>query len=95
MNPFQSEPVVSAGIVMAIVYIAVAFGAPISEEQQKTLQDNLPVILPALALFIAWVRQSVYAPDTVKEIAKENVAAGFEAATEGKAKPTPTVAPPP
>jgi hypothetical protein len=95
MNPFVSEPVVSVGVIMALIYIAVAFGAPISKEQQQVMQEQLPIILPAFAAFIAWMRQTVYAPDTVKQIAKENLAAGFDAGAEGKAKPSATVAPPP
>ncbi len=95
MNPFESEPVVTTGVIMAIIYIAVAFGAPISAEQQRTMQDQLPVVLPAFAAFIAAIRQMVYAPDTARNIAVENVQKGYNAATAGKREPLPSLSPPP
>lgn len=95
MNPFKSEPVVTVGFLMAFIYVAVAFGAPISPEQQRVMQEQLPVILPVFLAGVAWMRQSVFAPDTVQEVAQKNVDIGYIAGKENSPLPPPTIVPPP
>lgn len=88
-NPFESEPTASAGVILALLYIAAAFGAPIDESQKKVLQDNLPIVLPGIAGFVLWVRSMVFAPDTVKEEKAEAFQAGALAAKAGTAPVVP------
>jgi hypothetical protein len=68
MNPLRSEPALTAGAVMAVVYILVAFGLPLSPEQQEVLKANLPVVLPMIGILVGIIRQMVFAPDTVEEM---------------------------
>lgn len=64
----QQEPAITAGMVMAVIYILAAFGLPVSEDQKRVLQDNLPVVLPMIAILVGWIRQMVYSPATVEKI---------------------------
>ncbi len=76
MNPFSSEPAVSAGVVMACLYILAAFGLPVSAEQQAVLQQNLPIVLPGLAALVVWIRQMVVPTAKVDEVKAEAFSAG-------------------
>ena len=76
MNPFSSEPAVSAGVVMACLYILAAFGLPVSAEQQAVLQQNLPIVLPGLAALVVWIRQMVTPTAKVNEVKAEAFSAG-------------------
>jgi hypothetical protein len=68
MNPLRSEPALTAGGVMALIYILAAFGLPLSPEQQEVLKANLPVVLPMIGVLVGVIRQMVFAPDTVEEM---------------------------
>jgi hypothetical protein len=83
MNPLKSEPVITVGAMMALVYLAVAFGAPISTDQQRVMQEQLPVLLPVFIAAIGAIRQMVYAPDTVEQIKAQQFVSGLQAAKEG------------
>lgn len=76
MNPFESEPALSAGFVMALITVGVAFGAPISPEQQAALQQNLPVILAGIGALVVWIRQMVTPTAKVDEVKAEAFNAG-------------------
>ena len=96
MDILKKEAVAVVTGIMGIIYIAAAFGAPISPEQQKVMQEQLPAILAFLAVGGAAMRQMVYSKDTVETIAHENVSAGFVAGREGAVKaPQPTIQSPP
>jgi hypothetical protein len=75
-NPFQNEPALSAGVVMAVLYILAAFGLPVSAEQQAVLQQNLPIVLPGLAALVVWIRQMVTPTAKVDEVKAEAFSAG-------------------
>jgi hypothetical protein len=83
-NPFRSEPAVSAGVIMALVYILIAFGLPISPEQQKTLEDNLPTVLIGISILVGSIRQMVFAPDTVDALEKRAVIKGLTMARNAR-----------
>jgi hypothetical protein len=84
MNPFSSEPAVSAGVVMALIYIAAAFGLPISEDQKRVLQDNLPIVLPGIGALVVWIRQMVTPTAKVEEL--ESIAFNEGWDTRGEAE---------
>lgn len=76
MNPFSNEPAVSAGVVMAVIYILAAFGLPVSEEQKRVLQDNLPIVIPGIGALVVWIRQMVTPTAKVDEVKTEAFNAG-------------------
>jgi hypothetical protein len=78
MNPLRSEPALTAGAVMAVVYILVAFGLPLSPEQQEVLKANLPVVLPMIGILVGVIRQMVFAPDTVEEMEAQSFNDGWD-----------------
>jgi hypothetical protein len=80
MNPLRSEPALTAGAVMAVVYILVAFGLPLSPEQQEVLKANLPVVLPMIGILVGFIRQMVFAPDTVEEMESQAFNDGWDSA---------------
>ena len=55
-------------VIMALVTIAIAFGAPISPEQKQALQENLPAIIGGIFVMGGVIRQMVYAPATVERL---------------------------
>ena len=83
-NPFQSEPAASAGVVMAIIYVLIAFGAPISPEQAQVLKDNLPIVLPGIAGLVVWIRQMVTPNATVQQKETAAFMDGVQAARLGE-----------
>jgi hypothetical protein len=84
MNPFSTEPALSAGFVMALITVAVTFGAPISPEQQAALQQNLPVILAGIGALVVWIRQMVTPTAKVEEL--ESIAFNEGWDTRGEAE---------
>jgi hypothetical protein len=92
----KKEAVAVVTGLMGIIYIAAAFGAPISPEQQKVMQEQLPGIIALLAVGGTITRQLVFSQNTVEDIAAKNVKAGFVAAKEGAmSAPKPTIQSPP
>jgi hypothetical protein len=83
-NPLRSEPAITAGVIMALVYILIAFGLPISPEQQKTLEDNLPTVLIGISILVGSIRQMVFAPDTVDALEKRAVIKGLTMARNAR-----------
>ena len=83
MNPFSSEPAVSAGVVMAVLYILAAFGLPVSEEQKQVLQQNLPIVLPGIGALVVWIRQMVVPTAKVAEQEAAAFIEGVQAARSG------------
>lgn len=66
-NIFQKEPAVIIGAVTAVIALAYAFGAPITQEQQEAIIGAVVALIPMIAL----IRQVVYSPATVqKEVVK-------------------------
>jgi hypothetical protein len=80
VNPFSSEPAVSAGVVMAIIYILAAFGLPLSAEQQAVLQQNLPIVLPGIGALVVWIRQMVTPTAKVEQLESAAFLDGVQAA---------------
>ncbi len=76
----KSEPALSVGLVtaliQAVVGLAIAFGADVSDEQQQAIILCVSTAFPVIMVMAAVVRQIVYAPDTVKQIRTQSVKAG-------------------
>jgi hypothetical protein len=83
MNPFSSEPAVSAGVVMACLYILAAFGLPVSDEQQQVLQQNLPIVIPGIIALVGYIRSQVVPTAKAEEQEAAAFLEGVQAARSG------------
>lgn len=67
----EAEPAVVIATVTSVLALAVNFGLPLTGVQVDSIVQAVANLL-LLAGTIAGIRQSVYAPDTVREILERN-----------------------
>jgi precorrin-3B methylase len=58
------EPALIVGLITAAIALAVAFGAPISDDQREAIIGFTVALIPVFVI----VRQLVFAPATVEKI---------------------------
>ncbi len=67
------EPALIIGLVTAIIALAVAFGAPVTQQQQEAIIGAVIALIPVILA----IRQSVFAPATVARLEAEAAATGY------------------
>ncbi len=76
----KSEPALTVGSVTALftalLGMAVAFGADISDEQKNALLGAVTAAVPIILVMAGIIRQVVYSPNTVRQIKAASVKAG-------------------
>ncbi len=60
----RNEPALIIGAVTAIIALAIAFGAPVTQQQQESIVGAVIALIPVVLA----IRQSVFAPATVERI---------------------------
>lgn len=74
------EPVLITQLCAAIIALAIAFGAPITEEQRQAV---LQVVSIVVAIFLGGAvvaRSKAYAPNTVDRLTSQAYQQGYDAA---------------
>lgn len=72
------EPVLVTQLVAAMLSLAVAFGAPITDDQRQAVLQVVGIVV-AIFLGGAWVARShAYAPNTVQQVAAEAYEKGVQ-----------------
>lgn len=68
-----SEPLVTTGtitaVVTALIALFVAFGLPVSDDQQAAILGVVAVVAPFVVAFVG--RRRVYSPRTVAQLRRE------------------------
>jgi len=65
----KTEPAMVIGVVMSLVVLAIAFGAPITQGQQVAIEETLEQVVPFIFAILGGsflTRQSVIAPATAE-----------------------------
>ena len=70
-NLMDVEPVLVSNLVAAAIAVAVAFGAPITQEQQQAVLGLVAVIVAIFFGGAVVARNRVYSPATMRNIVHE------------------------
>lgn len=65
MNKLKNQPAAITGVVVAVITLAVAFGAPISEDQKAHIVGLVGAILALLGT-LGYIHPTVDGPETAK-----------------------------
>ena len=76
------EPVLITQLVAAILSLAVAFGAPITDDQRQAVLQVVGIVVAIFLGGAVVARSKAYAPATVDRLAEVAYRDGFDAATE-------------
>jgi argininosuccinate lyase len=92
-NAFKAEPSVIVGMLTslatALIGLAVAFGADITDDQQNAILGAIAAVVPIIFLMSVVIRQFVYSPKSAEKIADTQYAAGVP-----PTEPQPEIPPP-
>ena len=67
---WEKEPALITGLVTSVIVLAVAFGAPIGEDQKTAILGVVAALLSFLGSLV--IRENVYSPASVEKLTGED-----------------------